>query len=104
MKAAEQILSLASNRENLTNTPEELRDYDEATKAYKDLDAHIGRLREQRDREARAAKVNAGNGHVAADGGKGTAEARAHITNEPRVYGRGSGHSYFLDMARVDLN
>jgi HK97 family phage major capsid protein len=106
LKLAEDITSLAANRESLSNTPEELADYDAATKDVIDIDKHLERLNSQREREQRANRANAGNGHVAADGngGRGSAEARAVVTNEPKVYGRGSGHSYFLDMARVDLN
>lgn len=105
MKFAAGILDLAANRENLSSTPEEIADYDAATKDIKDYDAQLERLNGQREREKLARKANAGNPHTDGPGTPGTAgDPRAVVTNEPRVYGRGSGHSYFLDQARCDLN
>lgn len=64
------------------------------------LDDEIEARDRQADREKRAAEARA-----AASGGTSTdhTPSGAQVANEPTVYGRGSGHSYFLDMARDKL-
>lgn len=95
--SASEILARAESRENLTNTPEEITSYDALVKDIEDVNGQIERREAQAKRESLAAPANAGNGHVAH-------EARAVITSEPTTYGPGTGHSYFLDMARDQLN
>ena len=73
---------------------------DTATAAIKEIDTQIERLTAQRDSDKRAADL------AAATGGTGDQRGTASgvtVTSEPTTYGFGSGHSYFLDMARTDL-
>jgi HK97 family phage major capsid protein len=72
---------------------------DGAISDIKDIDARLVQLREQRDREAKAAELRKGDA--------GPADGRASgvtVTAEPQVYGEYSGHSYFLDLCRATLN
>jgi len=93
-----EILSLASGRENLSNTAEELAEYDQVTAEIKDqIDPQVERLTAQAEREKRAAEQRAGNP------GPVTGAAGVQVTSEPMVYGEGSGHSYFLDQARATM-
>ena len=64
------------------------------------LDERLSELRAQRDREARAAEARKGDPGPVGDPAAGP---RHVVTSEPTVYGRGSGHSYFLDMARAEM-
>lgn len=92
-----EILSLASGRETLSNTPEELAEYDKATAEIKDqIDPQLARLKKQQESEQLAAASRAG------DPGPVTGAAGAKVT-EPMTYGEGSGHSYFLDQARATM-
>jgi len=89
-------------------TAEKLAAHNDAMEALKGAGADLARiderlteLRAQRDRDAAAAKLRAGDpGPV----GDPAADPRHVVTSEPTVYGRGSGHSYFLDMARRDFH
>lgn len=71
---------------------------------YTALDEDITVHEHQAEREQRAAASRA-----AASGGTGTDHTAANtgtgwsVESEPMTYGRGSGHSYFLDMARDSL-
>jgi HK97 family phage major capsid protein len=95
---ATEILGLAAGRETLSNTPEELAEYDQACTDIKGTADQLKRFREQREREDRAAALRAG------DPGPVTGRASGvTVTSEPQVYGDGSGHSYFLDQARAQL-
>jgi len=100
---AAELLSLAAGRETLSNTAEELAEYDRlAGKDDKpgeigEIDAQLKRMRDQRDSEARAAALRAG------DPAPVTGAAGVQVTSEPMVYGEYSGHSYFLDQARATL-
>jgi HK97 family phage major capsid protein len=60
-----------------------------------EIDDRLKDLREQRDREARAADLRKGD-PADVDG-----RAKVTVGAEPMQYGEGSGHSYFLDQARV---
>lgn len=95
---AQEVLSLASGRETLSNTPDELAGYDAATKEIGEIDARLTRLRADRDREKRAADARAGD-----PGDVRPVASGAQVTSEPTVYGEHSGHSYFLDLCRVTL-
>jgi HK97 family phage major capsid protein len=93
---ATELLNLAAGRESLSNTPDELTEYDQAVRDIGEIGAQLKRFREQRDREQRAAELRAG------DAGPVTGRASGvQVTSEPQVYGEGSVHSYFLDQARA---
>lgn len=85
-------------------TKEELAGFDAKEAEARDLDAQIEKFTAQAEREQRAADARAKTGDTdrpvtgAADG-----DRRHVVTSEPTVYGQGSGHSYFLDMARRDM-
>lgn len=93
---AAELLSLAAGRETLSNTPEELAEYDQAVKDIGETDAQLQRMRDQRDREARAAAARAGD-----PGDARPVASGAQVTHEPKVYDQYSGNSYFLDLART---
>lgn len=57
------------------------------------LNAQIAAAEETERREAAAATARAAGGQT------GQAGPRAVVVSEPQVYGRGSGHSYFHDLA-----
>lgn len=97
--------ALAKSAELLANgAPKEERtrldaECDQAIADIKDIDAQLTRMREQRDREKRAADLRAGD--------PGSDDGRASgikVTRSPTVYGRGEGQSYFLDQARVQMS
>lgn len=88
------------------DTKEKLSAFDTATKEIRKLNAEelapvdeqLATFREQRDREARAAKLRAGD--------PGPVDGRASgvtVGREPQAYGEGSGHSYFLDKLRIAM-
>jgi HK97 family phage major capsid protein len=102
VKASEE--SLAKSAELLAaDGPKEERArhdeaFDKAVADIADIDAQLKRMADQRDREARAADARKG------DPGDETGRASGvKVTSEPTVYGRGSGQSYFLDQARVQM-
>ncbi|MDH6134651.1 HK97 family phage major capsid protein [Kitasatospora sp. MAA4] len=69
-----------------------------------ELDGEVELRERQAEREQRAAAARAASGQTGA--GAPGSERRSgsgwSVGEEPNVYGRGSGHSYFLDMARVE--
>ena len=94
-----ELLNLAGARENLKNTDGELAEYGQIETDLGEIDGQLKRMRDQRDREARAADLRKGDpGPVTGAAGPVT------VTREPMVYGEHSGHSYFLDLARVTRN
>jgi HK97 family phage major capsid protein len=99
--------ALAKSAESLAaNGPKEDRakhdaTVDEATKAIEEIDGQVEKLKAQQEREKRAAAANAGNPHTGDPASAG--DPRVQVTSEPTIYGRGSGHSYFLDQARATL-
>lgn len=96
LASATETLNLAAARETLSNTPEELASYDKATREIGEVDEQLKRMREQRDREQRAAELRAGDPAPVTGRASGVT-----VTSEPTTYGEYSGHSYFLDQARV---
>ena len=77
-------------------------EHKQAVKDIKDIDAQLEKLKAQAKREQRGAAAYSGNEHTE-DGG--TSEPRAVVTYQPPVYGPGNPRSsYFLDMARDQLN
>lgn len=67
------------------------------------LDDELALRERQAEREQRAAAARAASGQTGSNAP--TTEQRSgsgwSVGEEPTVYGRGSGHSYFLDLARV---
>ena len=95
--------ALKENRTKL-NTGEKAV-WDAADAEIQALDDQIKDLVEADGREVRAAEARRKTHDTGPDtGNAGGREARHVVASEPQVYGRGSGHSYLLDMARVDLN
>ena len=88
--------------EKRSATPEELATFAKAKEERAAVTDQIATFKEQEEREQRAAASRAATGDVAREE-RGDAGARAVITSEPTIYGAGSGHSYFLDMARRDM-
>ncbi|WP_051943877.1 phage major capsid protein [Streptacidiphilus rugosus] len=85
-------------------TAEQRARFTEADAEVTELDGEIELRERQAERETRAAAARAASGNTGTDA-PGTAEQRSGsgwtVGDEPTTYGRGSGHSYFLDMARV---
>lgn len=68
-----------------------------------ELDAELEMRERQAERETRAATARAASsGGTETDVTDGRRASGWSVGREPTVYGRGSGHSYFLDMARVE--
>jgi HK97 family phage major capsid protein len=65
------------------------------------LEARIAEVEQIEERSARADKLAADLGQT---GEQRNPASKARVTSEPLTYGEGSGHSYFLDMARSQLN
>ena len=106
MKAADEALA-KSGEALAAGKPKEDRAahddaYEAAVRDIKDIDAEIEKRSAQAEREKLAAPAHSGNGHVAQPGSAG--DPRAVITHEPTTYDPGARHSYFLDMARDQLN
>ena len=88
----------ASMDEKRSATPEELERFGKARDERAQVDDQIATFRAAAEREARAADARKG------DAGEETGRAAGvQITSEPLQYGPGSGHSYFLDMARTEI-
>lgn len=95
---ATELLNLAAGRETLSNTADELAEYDKAIADIGEIEGQLKRNREQRDREARAAELR--QGHSGTEAGRASG---VQVTSEPTTYGQGEGNSYFLDQARVQM-
>lgn len=74
---------------------------------FRELETQISELDDELDMRDRQAEreQRAAESRSATSGGTATnhTPSGVQVTNEPQVYGRGSGHSYFLDMARTSL-
>jgi HK97 family phage major capsid protein len=83
-------------------TPEQQTEWDRLEAEIADVDGEIERRTRQTERETRAAAARAAeSGGVGTDITDGTREPSGWaVGREPMTYGRGSGHSYFLDLAR----
>jgi HK97 family phage major capsid protein len=95
-----ELLNLAGARENLTNTSEELAEYGQIETDLGETDGQLKRMRDQRDRETRAAASRAGDPATVT----GRTNDPVTITSEPMIYGAYTGHSYFLDLCRTTLS
>ena len=102
---------LATAEQNIAcDTAEKLAAYngalDQAATIAKDeieaIDGRLVQLRSDRDREARAAQLRAGDPAAGVTGRP--AASGVQVTGEPTTYGEHSGHSYFLDLCRTSLN
>jgi RNA processing factor Prp31 len=101
----DQILVAPQTEKRDLNDAED-KAFAEKRAAIDDLDKQIeeieGRIaeaedQEKRDQAAAAAYARAGQTGERREGG-------ARVTSEPQIYGPGSRHSYFLDLARADMN
>lgn len=89
-------------------TPEESAQFNERAKALKDHDDQIaearGRLEEAEAAERRAAANNELAARLGQTGPEDPAKPRLQVLSEPTTYGKGRRHSYWLDLARSELN
>lgn len=97
----------APTTEQRALTPEEATAFDEKRAAVvaKDgeIDALAKRIEEAEDIERRQANVD-GLAAKLGQGGEQRGNGPAKVLSEPLTYQEGSGHSYFLDLARAQLN
>jgi HK97 family phage major capsid protein len=94
------LLKAPDGTEKRSLSTEEKTAWDAKDGEVRELDAQIGRYQQQDEREKRAAAARAQTGDTGPDAGRA---GGAQVISEPQVYGRGSGHSYFLDEARATL-
>jgi HK97 family phage major capsid protein len=97
-KSGELLASAAPSEERAASLKAADDAYDAAVRDVKDIDAQLERRKAQADREDRAAAARKGD-----EGAETGRAAGVQITSEPLQYGPGSGHSYFLDMARTEI-
>jgi HK97 family phage major capsid protein len=98
----EQLLKgLEAEQRTALNAVEQEK-YDALKAELDPLDNQLQEFRAQREREQRAAAARAGD-PATVDAGQGGRASAVQVLSEPMVYGRGSGHSFFLDQARKDL-
>jgi HK97 family phage major capsid protein len=96
--------------QNAALTAEQRTRFTELDTEITTLDAELELRERQEQREQRAAASRAGNsGGAGSDHNPGPGDPRGRrsgwsVSAEPTVYGRGSRHSYFMDMARDALN
>lgn len=97
--ANREILSAATTGNRATSADEDTK-YAANMEEVRGLNTRLDDLHDQAQREERAQQVREpGN----ADDGTG-ARASVQVTSEPTVYGKYSGQSYWLDLARAELN
>ena len=101
--ANREILSAASAANRATTAEEDTR-YAANMVEVRALNTRLDDLADQAQREERARAARAGDGSVEDNGGSGARAAGVQVTSEPTVYGRYSGNSYWLDLARTELN
>lgn len=89
--------------QNTAMTAEQRTEFAGMDTQITELDADIEIRTRQADRETRAAAARAasGNTNPAGGGTERRSGSRWSVGGEPTVYGRNSGHSYFLDLARI---
>jgi hypothetical protein len=90
-----------------TLTGEQRSRFDELDKEITELDGELELRERQAERERRAAESRAkdSGGRRAEHDGEGRHEGGGwSVVREPTTYGRGARHSYFLDLARAELN
>lgn len=79
------------NRDKLGE--DEQKRFDTAEQEIRDIDTRVTELDEQQQRDDQAAEI-----------AKRYSVGRVEVVSEPQTYAREAGHSYFLDLARVQLN
>ena len=84
--------------QSATLTPEERARFNELDTEVVAIDGELELRERQAERETRAAAARVASGNTGTETRGGTGWS---VGTEPTTYGRGSGHSYFLDMARV---
>lgn len=96
------MTSLNSLSQTARLSPEQQTEWDRLEAEIADVDGEIERRQRQTERETRAAAARAAeSGGAASDVTDGTRQPSGWtVGREPMTYGRGSGHSYFLDLAR----
>jgi HK97 family phage major capsid protein len=93
----DEILKVPTAEKRGLNTDEQTK-FDAAQSEIEALDAQLTKFREQRDRETRAAQARAGD--PAPENGRA---ATVKVLDEPTIYGKYSGNSFFLDTARAEI-
>lgn len=104
-KSATDAMKLAidtANAEKRSLSADEQTAWDAREAEVRALDERITKFTEQEQREVRAAESRKETGDAGREERGDAAGSRAVVTSEPTVYGPGSRHSYFLDMARRD--
>ena len=102
--SSREILAVAA-RENRPTTEDEDTRYAAAMDEVEKLNTRIDDLGEQAKREERARAARAGQeAEVVDDHGSGAQAAGVQVTSEPTVYETRSPNSYWLDLARAELN
>jgi HK97 family phage major capsid protein len=92
-KELDGLLETAKTEKRDKLSEDEQKRFDAAEKEIRDIDERLAELDEQQQRDDQAADI-----------AKRYGIGRVEVTSEPRTYERESGHSYFLDLARVQLN
>jgi HK97 family phage major capsid protein len=102
--ANREILSAASAESRATTADEDTR-YAANMTEIRALNTRLDDLGEQAQREerARAARTDTA-ATVADDHGSGARPSGVQVTSEPMIYGEHSPHSYWLDLARAEMN
>ncbi|MET7982528.1 phage major capsid protein [Streptomyces sp. NPDC005281] len=93
-KQLDTLLETAKNESREKLSTEEQQQFDATEQEIRDIDVRLAELDEQQQRDDAAADIAR----------RHSLGGRAEILSEPRTYERDSGHSYFLDLARVQLN
>ncbi len=93
------INTLAETEQRTALTSEETDKYAELRTEREQLEARIVQVKDEDDRRAAAGKAAELLGNTGNAGPDGIPVA--YVTSEPTIYGRGSGNSYFLDVARA---
>ncbi|MER6533011.1 phage major capsid protein [Streptomyces sp900105755] len=87
------LLTTARTEQRDRLTEEEQTRFDALEQEIREIDERLAELDEQQQRDDQAADIARRNGL-----------GRVEVLSEPMTYERDSGHSYFLDLARVQLN
>lgn len=87
------LLKTAQDEKRDKLTEDEQKRFDALETEIREIDARVTELDEAEQRDAQAAEV-----------AKRYGVGRVEVLSEPKTYERDSGHSYFLDLARVQLN
>jgi HK97 family phage major capsid protein len=92
-KQLDALLETAKTEKRDKLSEDEQKTFDTTEQEIRDIDVRLVELDEQQKRDDAAADIARRHGL-----------GRAEIISEPKTYERDSGHSYFLDLARVQLN